>query len=59
MIASATYTFTPNAGGSVTVTNKATEPDVKAAVLAVLATRKTTSQGETAAIESAESSMNG
>jgi hypothetical protein len=58
-IASASYTFSPNAGGTITVTNKANETEVKAAVLAVLAQRKATAQGEVTNLESAESAMNG
>lgn len=53
----ATYTFSPDAGGSISVTNKATEADVKEAVKTVLATRKTTAMNNLANIESAEAAM--
>lgn len=59
-IATASYAFSPAVpGGTITVTNKANEVEVKAAVLAVLAQRKAAAQGDVNVITSAEDSMNG
>lgn len=52
----AVYTFTPNAGGSITV-NANTESEVKAAVKAQLATRRTTSQAALDAVDGADAKM--
>ncbi len=53
---SATYTFNPNAGGSIVVTGN-TESEIKAAVKAQLATRRTTQQAAIDAINQADSEM--
>ncbi len=52
----ATYTFTPNAGGSVIVTGN-TETEVKEAVKAQLAARLATQQAATDALNAAAAKM--
>lgn len=59
MAINATFTFTPALpSGSITVVGD-TETEIKTKVLQTLATRKATSQGQVAALETAEAGMNG
>jgi len=53
---SAVYTFTPNAGGSVTVTGN-TETEIKNAVKTQLDARRVTSQAALDAIDAANAKM--
>ena len=58
-IASASYVFNPSVGTAITVTNKANETEVKAAVLAELAVRKAAGQTTVNNAQAAEDAMNG
>lgn len=61
MSITAIYTFSNPSitGGSITASNKASESEIKAAILAELAVRKAAAQGSVTALEAAESGMNG